>query len=94
MKRIQKNTNVIVDQVEGSTMLCDTASVAFFRLNATGALVWEICDNRGVDEIAARLGEVYSTEDPGMLRTVVERFLESLTEAGLVVIEEQQQDYG
>lgn len=94
MNRIQKNTNVIADQVEGSTMLCDTASVAFFRLNATGALIWEICDNRDVDEIAAHLGEIYAAEDSGMLRTVVERFLESLTESGLVALEEQGQDCG
>ena len=92
MKRIQRKANVIADEVDGSTMLCDTASVEFFRLNSTGALVWEICEARTVGDIAKHLTNVYPASDPDMLWTEVERFVKSLTEAGLVTFEDDQKE--
>lgn len=88
MSRIQKNPTVIADEVDGKTMLCNTNSVEFFRLNSTGAQIWQVCDNQTVDEIVNRLSKVYAGEDCDALTNEVQRFVESLTDCGLVALEE------
>jgi hypothetical protein len=43
---------------DGTAVLVDPASGAAYALNATGALVWQLCDgSRALDDIAAALAE-------------------------------------
>jgi hypothetical protein len=80
---IKKNVSVIADKVDNTTMLCETTAVAFFRLNKTGAEIWEVCDNRSMDEIVSLVAKIYPKIKRAVLRSEVEQFVRSLSEAGL-----------
>jgi len=86
MTTIKKNAQVLTDEVEGTKMLCHTASVEFFRLNRTGSQIWDVCDGATVDAIVKHLGGVYPDEDDSRLTEAVQRFVFSLQEAGLVEV--------
>lgn len=79
---------MIADEVEGTMMVCHTVAVEFFRLNVTGAQIWEICDESTIDDIVKRLIEDYPGEDYDRLTEEVQRFISSLEEAGLVEVQE------
>ncbi|HJQ71626.1 MAG TPA: PqqD family protein [Blastocatellia bacterium] len=90
MKRISKNPQVISDEADGTRMLCHTGFVEFFRLNTTGAQIWEICDGNTIDNVVESLSEAYPTEDHQYLKEEVQRFIGALEGAGLVEIQEER----
>ncbi len=69
-------------------MLCHTGFVEFFRLNATGAQIWDICEGTDVDEIVKRLIDIYPGEKHDHLDQEARQFVSSMEQAGLVEMTE------
>ena len=84
---IRKSAAVIADEVDGVTMLCHTRSVEFFRLNSVAAHIWKICDELTIDELVGRLSEEYGEANRVTVEKAVLQFLESMSEAGLVILD-------
>lgn len=87
MRKIIRNPQVISDEVDGTRMLCHTGFVEFFRLNATGAQIWDICEGHDVDNVVKRLIEIYPGEEHDYLTQEAQRFVSSMEAAGLVEIQ-------
>jgi Coenzyme PQQ synthesis protein D (PqqD) len=80
-----RRDRVMVQQVEGSSVLLDIDSGEYFALNEVGGRVWELCDgSRSVASIAASLGSEYDVDGATALRDAGE-LLVRLAGAGLVV---------
>lgn len=80
-----RRDRVIVQQVEGDSVLLDIDSGEYFSLNEVGGRVWALCDGRlTVDAIVETICVEYDG-DPVEIATDVHALLESLTGAGLVV---------
>jgi len=88
MRRIKRNPQVIADEVDGTRMLCHTGFVEFFRLNSTGAQIWDICDGTDVDSIVRRLIEIYPGEKHDYLQQETQQFVGSMEAAGLLEMQE------
>lgn len=86
MNTLRKSSTVIADTVDGSTMLCETNTVSFFRLNKTGAYIWDICDNKSIDQIVALLADTYPEMKAKALKSEVEKFVRLLAETELVTL--------
>jgi hypothetical protein len=80
-----RRDGVMSVELEGETVLLDTLSGQYFRLNSTGTLVWTLLERAcSIDELA----EQFSAEvevDAGELRRDLTELLESLQEQQLVV---------
>ncbi|MCS6305362.1 MAG: PqqD family protein [Nitrospira sp.] len=84
MTRLKKSSYVMTDEVDGATMLCNTKTVEFFRLNTTAAQVWRLCEGSDLDNLVKRLHAMYPQENSKALRDTVEKFVESLKLADLI----------
>ena len=80
-----RRDRVMVQQVEGSSVLLDIDSGEYFTLNEVGSRVWALCDgSRSVALIAEALSAEYEVDATTALRDADE-LLQSLAGAGLVV---------
>jgi hypothetical protein len=80
-----RRDRVMVQQVEGSSVLLDIDSGQYFALNEVGGRVWDLCDgSRSVTNIAEVLCDEYDVDATTALRDASE-LLSSLAGAGLVV---------
>jgi hypothetical protein len=80
-----RRDRVIVQQVEGDSVLLDIDSGEYFTLNEVGGRVWELCDGRAtVDAIVQTICGEYDA-DPGAVAADVQALFEALAGAGLVV---------
>jgi hypothetical protein len=80
-----RRERVVVQQVEGDSVLLDIDSGGYFTLNQVGSLVWEQCDGaRSVAAIAKAVCAEYDA-DPDTVLADVSELLEALADAGLVV---------
>lgn len=80
-----RQDRVMMQEVEGESVLLDIDSGEYFSLNEVGGRVWELCD--GSRSVAA-IGEVLCTEYDVPPETAIadaRELLESLAGAGLVV---------
>ena len=84
MREIRRNPHVIWDQLDGVPSFCHTETVKFFRMNAVGNFIWEICDGITIDEIVKRLSAIYPDENPEGLKHKISRFILQLEEFGLI----------
>ncbi len=84
MSKLARNPQVIWDQVDGMMVLCHLDTGDFFRMNSTGAFIWEVCDGCTIDDIVERLQTTYPDESHEMLSIVVQRYVLSLKEVGLL----------
>jgi Coenzyme PQQ synthesis protein D (PqqD) len=79
-----RRDRVMVQQVEGSSVLLDIDSGEYFTLNEVGGRVWDLCDGaRTVASIAEVLSTEYEVDAATALRDADE-LLQSLAGAGLV----------
>jgi hypothetical protein len=76
---------VMMQRVEGDSVLLDIESGEYFSLNEVGGRVWELCDgNRSVAAIAEVICAEYDVPSETAVGDACE-LLESLAGAGLVV---------
>ncbi len=80
-----RRDRVMVQQVEGSSVLLDIDSGEYFALNEVGGRVWELCDgSRSAASIAQALSAEFDVDATTALRDASE-LLAGLAGAGLVV---------
>jgi hypothetical protein len=79
---------VISDRVDGIPMLCHTETAEFFRLNDTGALIWELSDGRTVREIVEALCTRYAGADGTRIAGLVQDYVRVLESQGLLRVAE------
>jgi Coenzyme PQQ synthesis protein D (PqqD) len=80
-----RRERVIVQQVEGDSVLLDIDSGEYFTLNEVGGRVWELCDGADtVDAIIETICAEYDA-DQGTVATDVQALFDALVGAGLVV---------
>jgi hypothetical protein len=80
-----RQDRVMMQEVEGQSVLLDIDSGEYFSLNEVGGRVWELCDgSRSVAVIAEALCAEYDVP-PEMAIADARELLESLVGAGLVV---------
>jgi hypothetical protein len=76
---------VMVQRVDGESVLLDIRSGQYFSLNAVGGRVWELCDGATpVSAIVGALCDEYDVE-PAVATTDAGDLLAELAGAGLVV---------
>jgi Coenzyme PQQ synthesis protein D (PqqD) len=80
-----RSDEVIWDRVDGTTVLCHTGTVDFFRLNDTGAFIWGVCDGRTPKGIIAAVCTAYPSADPELIASLVCEYISILTKERLVV---------
>ena len=82
---VGRRERVIVQQVEGDSVLLDIDSGAYFTLNPVGSLVWERCDGSAtVSTIVSAVCDEFDA-DPGTVLTDVLDLVDALAGAGLVI---------
>jgi len=80
-----RRDRVMMQQVEGSSVLLDIDSGEYFTLNEVGGRVWDLCDGtRSVASIADVLSAEYDVDATTALLDADE-LLQSLAGAGLVI---------
>jgi hypothetical protein len=82
---LRRNDEVIWDRdVDGAMLLCHTGRAEFFKLNDTGALIWELCDGRTIENTIAEMSARYPMADSEMIASMVRGYIPLLQEAGLL----------
>ncbi|MGO8871769.1 MAG: PqqD family protein [Acidimicrobiales bacterium] len=80
-----RRDRVMMQQVEGDSVLLDIDTGEYFSLNEVGGRVWELCDGtRSVESIADAICTEYDVERATAMRDADE-LLADLAGAGLVV---------
>jgi hypothetical protein len=80
-----RQDRVMMQEVEGDSVLLDIDSGEYFSLNEVGGRVWELCDgSRSVADIAGVICGEYDVPPQTAVGDACE-LLESLAGAGLVV---------
>lgn len=79
-----RRDRVMVQEVEGQTVLLDIASGEYFSLNKVGGRVWELCDGtRTVADMVEVICAEYDAPETTVLSDACE-LLEGLAGEGLV----------
>ncbi len=79
-----RRDRVMMQQVEGDSVLLDIDNGEYFSLNEVGSRVWELCDGaRSLASIAQTICEEYDVE-PSVALSDASELLEGLAGAGLV----------
>ncbi len=83
----RRHQEVIWDRdVDGAMLLCHTERVEFFKLNDTGALIWELCDGRTIEEIIAEMFARYPMADSNTIVGMVRDYIPLLEKDGLLEV--------
>lgn len=86
IEQITRNPAVEEAPLQSELMLFDPVTSRFFVLNQTMAYVWKRCDSLAtVDALVGGLSEEFQGAEPVNIRDDVERALEELVTAGLVI---------
>jgi Coenzyme PQQ synthesis protein D (PqqD) len=72
-----------VNDVPDGYVIYQTAADRVHYLNRTAAIVFELCDSRGVDDIIARVCQMFEVE--GTAHGEIEACIQSLLKEGLVL---------
>jgi len=83
--RLSRNPDVIWDRVDGSVLLCHTRTGEFFRLNETGAQIWDLCEGGSPDDLLERLARSYPDEPRDRLAAATTHYLAELRENHLLM---------
>jgi hypothetical protein len=75
---------VISDRVDGVPMLCHTETAEFFKLNDTGALIWDLSDGRRLPEIIETVCARYPGADETRIADLVQGYVLVLEQLGLL----------
>ena len=81
---LRRNNQVIWDCVEGTTLLCNTGTVEFFKLNDTGAMIWELCERRTVEEVIETVHAQCPIADRTLIAALVRDYIHVLQKEGLL----------
>lgn len=85
MSQYSRRDGVMSVELEGETVLLDTLSGNYFRLNPTGTLVWNLLEHPlSLDELAERI-HLETEVDDGILRKDLTELLATLEEQRLLV---------
>ena len=80
----KRNDQFVWREVEGGVYVLGHEGAMLRVLNATGALIWTLCDGtHAVEDICARLTEEFDVSPPDARRDVQE-FLDELCQTGLI----------
>jgi hypothetical protein len=60
--------------------------VEFFKVNQTGAVIWELCDGRTLGELIEAVCARYPTADGERIATLVRDYIPILEKEGLLDI--------
>lgn len=90
MTRVCRNPDVIWDRVDGALVLCHTGTGEFFRLNYTGALIWELIESRSSQAIVEQLCRRYPAEPTPRLEAAVRDCLAALRDNHLLLRTEEE----
>lgn len=86
---IRKKASVISRVEEsGEAFLFNTLNGQFKRLNKTGALIWENCDEKTIDEIVETLTTKFPNTCKSQIEGDVENFLNDLNNRNLIELVE------
>jgi Coenzyme PQQ synthesis protein D (PqqD) len=79
-----RRERVIVQEVEGQSVLLDIDSGEYFALNEVGGVIWDLCD--GSHSLGSMVETVCAQFDaePAVVLTDVGELLEGLSGAGLI----------
>ena len=81
------NTEFSLEEIDDELLLYHPAKTRAVYLNATAALVWQLCDSkRSVSDIVTLLQENYPESED--IRTDVENTLQELSDNGAVEIKQ------
>ena len=83
--RFKRCNDVVVCEIDGGSALLDLNSSTYFRLNATGSLVWEALDGVPVSasDIADTMIETFDVDRARCLPDIV-AILAAFDKAGLI----------
>lgn len=81
---LRRNEQVIWDVIDGTTALCHTEKVEFFRMNDTGAVIWELCNDCTMEELIEAVCVRYPTADRERLASLVRDYIPVLEKEGLI----------
>ncbi|HRE48046.1 MAG TPA: PqqD family protein [Aggregatilineales bacterium] len=85
---IRPNTNVLISDVAGESVLLNMDTEKYFTLNESGTRMWEALQQHGtLDGAVAALLEEYDVEE-ATLRQDLTTLIEELRAAQLVIVEE------
>jgi len=82
---LRRSDEVIWDRVDGTTVLCHTGTVEFFRLNETGAFIWDLCDGLTMEDIITAVCTQYPTADRERIAVLVYDYVSTLNSEGLIL---------
>ncbi|MBI5210008.1 MAG: PqqD family protein [Elusimicrobia bacterium] len=83
-RRPGRNTDILFRRVEDEAVLVDQDEAVVWRLNETGAVIWDAMDGRRTaGDIARRLCEVFDIDEPAARRDTLE-FLSALAAKDLL----------
>lgn len=73
--RVERAPGAFWDVVDGRTVVCAPGSGELYRLNPTGAFLWEMCNGQAVDSLAEQLRAVFPGEEREVLSADTRRFV-------------------
>lgn len=84
--KVTRTAGVFWDVVDGRTVVCEAGSGELYRLNATAAHLWEMCDDTTVESLADRLTGAYPDHPVEGLAQDADRFVRDMCDKGLLAI--------
>ncbi|MGE0705571.1 MAG: PqqD family protein [Vicinamibacterales bacterium] len=83
--RVRPAEHVLSQELEGETVLLNLETERYFGLDRVGTRFWQLLTEHGSSEtVVTRMLEEFEVEEAA-LRADVDRLLEALTSAGLVI---------
>lgn len=86
--RVSRVPGAFWDVVDGTTIVCQPTSGELYTLNATATFLWGACDDASAESLTARLLTAFPDQDAAALTADADRFLGSLLDKGLLVVDE------
>ena len=82
----RNSPRIIADTIDGEVIMIDLQTGSYYSLNGTAAEIWELFEApRSTSQIVDALVARYTGVDRAIVRDAVQRFVETLSEAQLLV---------
>ncbi len=86
---VKKESVITRVEENGEAFLFNTLNGQFKRLNRTGTMIWELCTQRNIDEIADLVGERFPSVSKEKIRLDVMNFIKDLFERKLIEYQDE-----
>lgn len=87
-RRLRRSPDVVQCELEEGGVLLDLRTGAYFGVNETGAVVWDLLAGAtSVDDIVAGLARRVDDDVPPAAGEAVRSFVDALADRGLVVVD-------